>query len=231
MQFHQTGYFRPAWVTTLIPFMNIFLGMVFLKERLTLLQTVSLIAACIGVGVITIRASGFPWIAVSLAATFALYGLMKKISSVPSDTGLTLEAFFASPAAAAVLIIIQIRGNGVIGTLNPLNNTLLAGAGLVSAVPLLLFAEGAKRIPLSRVGFLQFIAPTLMFIVGALVFGEALDHSENNQLQLYLVRSYSFPYSLETGKEGTGKPEGALWIKISEKHTSIPSARFFSGPP
>ncbi len=154
------------------PLVNIFLGMVFLKERFNRLQTCALILAVCGVAYITLNQGSVPWIALSLAFSFGLYGLFKKIGNLDSVTSLTVETMFLSLFALPALVQLGVSGEGAFGGGSLYTDLILAGSGIVSAVPLYLFASGAKVIPLSRVGFLQYTAPTISLFIGVLQYGE-----------------------------------------------------------
>ncbi len=154
------------------PLVSIILGMLVLGERLSKIQhTAFWIAAC-GVLYMTLMLGSFPWISLALAVSFAFYGLVKKSAGVDSVTSLALESMFllplAMPAASGLLS----------GGFHPFGSTLLSGVllvfgGIVTGLPLYLFAEGAKSIPLTRVGFLQYISPTLSLLIGVFVYGES----------------------------------------------------------
>lgn len=155
------------------PLVNIFLGMVFLKERLSPLQTGALVLAVCGVAYITISQGSVPWIALVLAFSFGLYGLFKKIGNLDSVTSLTVETMLLSLFALPVLVSMGLSGAGAFGGGSFNTDILLAGSGIVSAVPLYLFASGAKAIPLSRVGFIQYISPTISLFIGVFQYGES----------------------------------------------------------
>lgn len=161
------------------PLVSVLLGVVVLGERLTRVQTVALGIATVAVVVMAVQLGIFPWISLGVAFSFGLYGLIKKVGRLPSSVSLTMELFVLSPIAAVVLVFMH--RNGVLGGIGafgtsaaggPVITVLLAGAGAVTAVPLLLFGAGATRIPLSRVGFLQYVAPTLILLLGTVVYGE-----------------------------------------------------------
>jgi len=147
--------------------------MVILKERLSRLQVIALLLASCGVLYITLNLGVFPWIALLLAVSFALYGLLKKMAGLDSVASLTAETMFLSVFALPFLIFRGITGGGAMGSVSLQVDLFLAGAGIVSAVPLYLFASGAKAIPLSRVGFLQYVSPTLSLIIGILIYSES----------------------------------------------------------
>lgn len=154
------------------PLMSVFFGMVILKERLTLLQMVALFLASCGVLYITWDFGVFPWLAILLAASFALYGLFKKMAGLDSVASLTAETMFLSLFALPILLYRGFSGTGAMGSGSLHVDLFLSGAGIVSAVPLYLFASGAKAIPLSRVGFIQYVSPTLSLIIGIVIYGE-----------------------------------------------------------
>ncbi|MDX9800493.1 MAG: EamA family transporter RarD [Spirochaetia bacterium] len=154
------------------PLVSIALGLIVFREKLNRLQSIALAFASAGVLYMTIDYGKFPYISVFLAVSFALYGLFKKYFSLDSLTGLMTETMTMTPIGVAVIIYFQFKGTNSLFTVSPLTDLLLIGAGVVTAVPLLLFAEGAKKIPLSSIGFLQYIAPTLMLLTGVFIYGE-----------------------------------------------------------
>ena len=154
------------------PLISILLGMLVLKEKLTVAQRVSFILAAIGVVIITVSHGVFPWIAITLALTFGLYGLAKKMINVESSVGLTLETMVLTPIAAIYMIYLFLNGTNSLFTANSVTDLLLIGAGPATAIPLLYFAKGAQKIPLSLLGFLQYISPTLTLILGVFVYQE-----------------------------------------------------------
>jgi chloramphenicol-sensitive protein RarD len=154
------------------PLVNVLLGVIFLGERLRRGQFLAVSLAAIGVLYLTFVYGGLPWIALVLAFTFAIYGLLKKIAPLSATRGLTLETAAMFLPAAAYLIYLDRVGSGAFGHQAFLTTALLALAGPVTAIPLLLFGVAARRIPLSMVGFLQYIAPTLQFLIGVLIFQE-----------------------------------------------------------
>ncbi|MCT2538227.1 EamA family transporter RarD [Aquibacillus koreensis] len=153
------------------PLISIVLGMLVLKEKLNAWQIFSFILAGIGVIYLTFNFGVFPWISIVLAFSFGLYGLLKKIVDINSVFGLTIETLIVLPIAVIYLIVNQINLGGLPQTWT-MNHLLLLFSGIATAVPLLLFASGAKRIPLSMVGFLQYFAPTLMLILGVFLYHE-----------------------------------------------------------
>jgi len=155
------------------PLLSLLLGMLFLDERLRPAQWIPVGLATSGVLYLTLTYGSLPWIALSLAVTFGLYGLMKKISPLGSLYGLTLETGFVFVPAVCYLLFVELHGQGGIGNNNLQTGLLLAGAGVVTTTPLLLFASATKRITLTMVGIMQYIAPTIQFLLGVFVYHEA----------------------------------------------------------
>lgn len=154
------------------PLVSVLLGIAVLKEKLSFWQMVSFFLAMLGVLNLTFHFGAFPWVALILAITFGLYGLCKKMLPLGAMTGITLETFIMTPFALLYLNTVHHNGAGFFGFAHPGISGLLAGAGVVTAVPLILFASGAKRLPLSTMGFLQYIAPTIALLLGVFVFHE-----------------------------------------------------------
>jgi chloramphenicol-sensitive protein RarD len=154
------------------PILSVFLGIIILKERLNLLQVVAFLFACAGVVYLTLDYGRFPWISVVLACAFALYGLFKKMTDVESMSGLMIETMFLSPIAAFIILSGALSGRGALLNASVGSDLLLIGAGVVTTMPLYWFAQGTKRIRLSSVGFLQYIAPSLMLLIGVFVYRE-----------------------------------------------------------
>jgi len=154
------------------PLVNVVLGMVFLKERLRPPQILAVLLAAAGVLYLTIYYGEFPWIALALAVSFGLYGLIRKIAPVGSLAGLTVETLLLSIPALIYLLYIDSQGVGTIFRVNLKLDLLLMGCALATAIPLLFFTLGARRLYLSTVGLLQYIAPTCMFLMAVLLFRE-----------------------------------------------------------
>ena len=158
------------------PIFTVLLGVLVLRERLRIAQWVSIGISALAVIVIIIGYGTVPWIALTLAATFATYGLVKKQigPSVDAISGLTLESLWLMPVAAAQLIFVAATTGLTMGALGGGHTALLLLAGIFTATPLLFFAAGARRAPLTLVGMLQFVAPVLQFITGAWILGEPM---------------------------------------------------------
>ena len=161
------GYF-------ITPLVNIMFGFVLLKERLRPAQWGAIALAAVGVAWLTWQAGTVPWIALALAATFGAYGLMRKTAALGALEGLTLETMVLFPLAAAYIGWLTWHGqNTFVSSASDQTRLLLIAAGPLTAIPLLLFASGARKIPLSVLGLLQYLAPTLQFLLGVWVFYEA----------------------------------------------------------
>jgi chloramphenicol-sensitive protein RarD len=154
------------------PLVNVCLGMVFLRERLYRLQIISVLLAFAGVLFLTLQYGRLPWIALVLAVTFGIYGLLRKTARAESMVGLLLDTGFLAPIFLVYLIFLAAHGSGALVSINLRTDVLLIGAGVVTAVPLLLFAYGARRIRYSTVGFLQYIAPTGQLLIGVFLYRE-----------------------------------------------------------
>ncbi len=155
------------------PLVNVFLGYIFLKERLATMQKVAVILALIGVTYFTISYGKFPWISLLLATTFGLYGLLKKKANLESMPALTVETMIVFPFALAFLL--YTAESSVATPFFPsstLRSSLLIISGLITAVPLFWFGKSAQVIPLSTMGFIQYLSPTLQLLLGIFVYGE-----------------------------------------------------------
>lgn len=159
------------------PLVSVILGRVVLGERLGLLQKIAVGLAAIGVCWMTLQLGSLPWVALGLALSFGLYGLLRKQAPLPSLEGLALETFILAPFALIALIVFEWRGMGSFGHVGLTTNSMLVGAGVVTAVPLLLFAHGARRLTLASMGLIQYISPTLQLLLGVLLYHEAFDQA------------------------------------------------------
>jgi chloramphenicol-sensitive protein RarD len=171
------GYF-------LTPLCNVALGYVFLHERLRGLQWTAIAFAAVGVFLLLFGVGHFPWIAVTLAGTWSCYALLRKKSTLGPLAGLTVETLLLFPVAAAMLLWWTHTGAGALGRVDAWHQVLVLSVGVVTAIPLLLFAYGARRIRLATLGLLQYLAPTAQFLIGLLVYNEAFDFA---RLQAYAL--------------------------------------------
>lgn len=154
------------------PLINVLLGVVVLKERLSFWQTVSVILAAVGVLNLTVKFGAFPWVALSLAVTFALYGLCKKLLNIGAITSITLETLLISPLALVYLTYLHQQGSGAFSLSRPVVDGLLIGTGVITAIPMVLFTAGAIRLPLTVMGFTQYLSPTIALFVGIYLYDE-----------------------------------------------------------
>lgn len=157
------GYF-------LFPLVSVLLGAIFLKEKLKPRQIASLVLVAAGVGSLMVSHGDLPWIALTLAGTFGLYGLLRKIAPADALVGLFIETLVLAPAAIAYLIWL---GGGAFVSQGPHVALMLLAAGPVTTIPLVLFAIATRRMRLATVGLLQYINPTVQMLLAVLVFGEA----------------------------------------------------------
>ncbi|WP_273858116.1 EamA family transporter RarD [Photobacterium sp. GSS17] len=154
------------------PLLNVLLGMVFLGERLRPMQWLAVALAGIGVAVQLIQFGSLPWIALALAASFGLYGLLRKKISLDAQTGLFMETSLLLPLAAIYVLFIAQSATSDWTANAPSTNLLLMAAGIVTTLPLLCFTGAATKLKLSTLGFFQYIGPSLMFLLAITLYGE-----------------------------------------------------------
>ena len=158
------------------PLLSVLLGVIFLRERLRPLQWLPIGLATLGVLYLTLAYGSLPWVALTLAVSFGFYGLVKKNAPLDSLPGLTMETGILFLPALGFLLYSEFSGTSAFLHTTPLLNLMLLGAGLVTIVPLLMFASAAKRIPLTMIGVLQYVNPTIQFLLGTFVYKEPFDH-------------------------------------------------------
>ncbi|MCP4117375.1 MAG: EamA family transporter RarD [Desulfobacteraceae bacterium] len=154
------------------PLIMVLLAMLFLKERLTPLKWLALLVATAGVVYYAVGLGRFPWIALALAVSFGFYSLFHKITRVTSVTGICVETLLLTLPAMAYLIFLNTQGRGAMFAMGTGTDLMLLGTTLVTALPLLLFTMGARKVPLATVGFMQYMAPTMSFMLAVFVFDE-----------------------------------------------------------
>jgi chloramphenicol-sensitive protein RarD len=154
------------------PLINVFFGMIFFKEKMRPVQWLALLLAFLGVLYLTIYYGQFPWIALVLATSFAIYGLLHKQNTLGALDALCLETGILFLPAAAVLIGLAFTGSGSFGKIEVSGSLLLVGTGVITTVPLLLFGYAAHKIPLSTLGLMQYLAPTINLMLGIFIYGE-----------------------------------------------------------
>jgi chloramphenicol-sensitive protein RarD len=159
------------------PLLSVLMGVLFLRERLRPWQWLPVALAASGVIFLSVAYGRLPWIALTLAFSFGTYGLVKKLAPLGSLYGLTLETGILFIPAVLYLLYADVTGSGAFLHSSLTTNLLLIGAGAVTTIPLLMFASAAQRIPLSMVGIMQYIAPTIQFLLGVLVYKEPFDQT------------------------------------------------------
>ena len=190
------GYF-------ILPLVNVAFGFAFLKERPRPVQWLAVAVAAAGVVWLTVQAGRLPWVALVLAATFGVYGLLRKVATLGALEGLTLETLLLAPFAIGLLAWWAWHGRGALvqGDASTLGWLLLAGP--LTAIPLLLFAAGARRIPMATLGILQYISPSLQMLLGVWLYGEAFDPAR--AVGFYLIWLALVVYSLDSLWNGRRK--------------------------
>jgi len=155
------------------PLMSVVLGLLVFRERLIPAQTLAVLIAAAGTAYLTWRIGQLPWIALSLASTFALYSVIRKLLDVGPMVGLFWETLLVSPLALGWLWWLQGQGELSFALDEPARALLLVGTGALTVAPLLLFAAGVRRLPLSTIGLMQYLAPSLTFVLAVFIYGEA----------------------------------------------------------
>ena len=155
------------------PLVSVLLGILVLNEKLSFWQIVSFVLAVIGVFIMALNFGGIPWVSLLLAVSFAFYSLCKKIVKIGAITSITIETIMISPIALIYLAYIEQQGIGHFGISSWGISGALLGSGVVTAIPLILFAKGANRLPLAMLGFVQYVSPTISLLVGVFLFNEA----------------------------------------------------------
>lgn len=162
------------------PLVSVAIGLVVLKETLSRWQTVAIVLASVAVAVQAIALGGFPWVSMALAFSFGTYGYLRKTVAVGASPGLMVEAIVLAPFALAYLVYAGVSGgSAAMADVWPIDRPglflLLLGTGVVTAVPLALFAAGARRLSLTAVGLMQYIAPSIQFLLALYVYGEEVE--------------------------------------------------------
>lgn len=163
------GYF-------MTPLVSVFLGYILLKERLRTIQWFAIACAGFGVMWLSLQTGHPPWIALILASTFGMYGLLRKTASLGALEGLSLETMMLFPFALAYLIYLLMHDQSAFAQATTQTQLLLIAAGPITAIPLLLFAAAARRIPLATLGLMQYISPTIQLLIGVWLYHEQFSH-------------------------------------------------------
>lgn len=159
------------------PLVNVLLGVVLLAERLTVAQWSAVGIAALGVTYLTVMTGSLPWLALTLAVSFATYGFVRKVVKVEALPGLATETLVLAPLAAGYLVWCELHGTGALSRGAPFLQLLLIASGPLTAIPLFLFAYGTRLLPYSTVGVLQYLTPSLQFACGVFVIHEPFDRT------------------------------------------------------
>lgn len=154
------------------PLVNVLIGVLLLKENLSRRQYFAVFLAACGVFNMVFHFGSLPWVALTLAFSFSLYGLAKKKLGLGATTGIILETGLLTPLGLAYLVWLHFAGNSVFGPTMPFETSLLVGAGIVTALPMVLFANAANQLPLSMLGFIQYLSPTIALLCGVFLYHE-----------------------------------------------------------
>ena len=160
------------------PLVNVLVGALLLGERLNRLQIVAVALAAIAVIVLTVEGGKLPWVSLALAFSFAAYGFFRKTLPIGPSQGFLLEVLILSVPSLAYVVWLALAGEGHFASGNTTDTLLFMGSGIVTAVPLLLFAFGARLLRLSTIGIMQYIAPTIVFLIAVFIFGEPFDTTQ-----------------------------------------------------
>ena len=154
------------------PMLNVLLGLMFLHERLTKLQWIAVGLACSGIAVMVARTGYLPWVSITVPLSFAIYGLLKKYIKASPFTSSLLETLIISPLALGYLGYLFMHGENAYQKFDSATIMYLVGAGVVTATPILLFTACAKLLPLSTVGFMQYLSPSISMLIGIYMYNE-----------------------------------------------------------
>lgn len=193
------------------PLVTVLLGVVFLRERLRRPQAVALGLASIGVSILAVRLGTLPWISLVLAFSFGFYSLVRKQVRAGPEVGLFVETLLLTPFMGIYLLRAGADGTGFFGRGDLALDLLLVAAGAITAVPLLLFTHGARRLPLSTVGFLQYLAPSLQFLLAVVVYREPFTPS--HLTAFVLIWTALAVFSWDTWWRGRKTPEREVTLQ------------------
>lgn len=203
------------------PLVSVFLGMLFFKEKLNLLKAIAVLFAMTGMLYLAIDYGKFPWISVALALSFGFYGLAKKSFNLDPINSIMSETLFLSVIAVGYIGFLAGRGTGHFVVADMQTNIYLIIGGLVTMLPLYLFANGATKIPLASVGFLQYFAPSLMLIIGVVKYGEPLTDTYLisfffiwTGLALYSINLVRNRYRSYTKKRKAARASHGKWVDL-----------------
>ena len=189
------------------PLVNVVLGAMLLGERLTRLQLCAVALAALAVGILSLEAGGLPWVSLMLALSFGFYGYFRKTLPIGPSQGFFLEVLILALPALAYILWLQAAGRGHFLASNPIDLTLLVMCGPVTAVPLILYAFGAKLLRYSTIGLMQYVAPTMIFLIAVFAFGEAFNLAKLVAFALIWTALAIYSWSMyRSGRAGTAPP-------------------------
>ncbi|MFI6906781.1 EamA family transporter RarD [Nonomuraea sp. NPDC050394] len=197
------------------PLVSVLFGVLLLRERLRPLQWAAVGFGMLAVVVLTLDYGRLPWIALTLAVSFGVYGLVKKQANVGAAESLTVETLVLLTPALGYLVFLEATGQATFGHTNPGHALLLAGAGLITAVPLLFFTASAIRVPLSTIGVLQYIAPILQFLCGVLIVKETMPPSRWIGFSIVWLALSVFTYDSISAARANRKRASAELVKTA----------------
>ncbi|HHY04818.1 MAG TPA: EamA family transporter RarD [Thermoanaerobacterales bacterium] len=154
------------------PLSSVLLGMIVFKEKLNVLQKAAIALAVAGVSILIFQYGRIPWVALGLAGTFSIYGVIKKLVKMDPMVGIVFEAGFTTPFAIMYLLYKQNNGLGIFGNVSTSIFLLVMASGIITALPLILLADAAKKIPFSTLGLTQYVSPSLSLLIGVFIYGE-----------------------------------------------------------
>jgi chloramphenicol-sensitive protein RarD len=178
------------------PLFSVFLGAVLLGERLNPVKWAAIALALVAVAILTLDAGRLPLVAIALTVSWGFYAYFKRSLPIGPNQGFLLEVLLLTPPAMAFVLYLMARGGGNFLSGNTADTLLLMGCGLVTAVPLMLYANGAKLLRLSTIGMLQYIAPTMIFLIAVFVFHEPFGHARMVAFPLIWLALVLYSYSL-----------------------------------
>ncbi|ESW65364.1 EamA family transporter RarD [Mesorhizobium sp. M0761] len=183
------------------PLVSIVVGALLLGEKLDRLQIAAVLLAAVAVAVLTVDAGKLPWVSLALAFSFAAYGFFRKTLPIGPSQGFLLEVLLLSVPALAYIVFLVVNGQDHFISSNGTDMALLIGCGPVTSVPLLLFAFGAKLLRLSTIGIMQYIAPTMVFLIAVLIFDEPFGTTQAIAFALIWAALAMYSWSMFRGRE------------------------------
>ncbi|MBB4441202.1 MULTISPECIES: EamA family transporter RarD [Rhizobium] len=184
------------------PLFSIFLGAVFLKEKLQPLQIAAIALAALAVAILALDSGGIPWVALTLAISWGFYALLRKTLPLGPNQGFFLEVLILSGPALLYILYLEFGGQGHLYRTGLADTTLLLGCGVITAVPLMIYANGAKLLKLSTIGIMQYIAPTMIFLIAVFVFYEPFGTARMIAFPLIWAGLFLYSWSMLKGSRG-----------------------------